>query len=272
MTDRPIVVLGATGSTGRRVTGLLREAGHPVRAASRRGEVRFDWNDASTWDTAVDGAWGMYLMAPHELPIAPELVARAVDRGVRRIVLLSSRNIEAMGDDRLMAAERMVRGSGVEWTIVRPDWFNQNFDEGFFRPEIMAGQVVMPVGDVRQGFVDADDIAAVAAAALTGEGHAGRSYEVMGPRVLSFAEAVEIIGRESGRKVRFLGLAEDYRAAQAARGADRDVTEAEIAAFTALRDLGNVEPNGVVERVTGRPAKDFEVYAAEAAARGAWRD
>ncbi|GAA1998154.1 NAD(P)H-binding protein [Nocardiopsis rhodophaea] len=266
------MVLGATGSTGRRVTALLREAGNPVRAASRRGEVRFDWTDPGTWETALDDAWGMYLMAPDGLPIDPAFVARAVERGVERIVLLSSRNIEALGDERLMAAERTVRNSGVEWTIVRADWFNQNFDEGFFRPDIMAGRVVMPVGDVRQGFVDADDIAAVAVAALTEEGHAGRSYEVMGPRALTFAEAVETIARASGREVRFLGTDEDYAAARAAAGADPAVTAAEIAALRALRGLGDVEPNWVVERVTGRPAKDIEAYAAEAAARGAWRD
>lgn len=129
-------------------------------------------------------------MAPHELPVDPAFVRYAVEQGVRHIVLLSSRSIEAMGDERLLAAERTVRESGADWTIVRADWFNQNFDEGFFRPAVLAGELALPLAELRQGFVDADDIAAVAAAALTEDGHAGQRHELTGPRALSFAEAL----------------------------------------------------------------------------------
>jgi uncharacterized protein YbjT (DUF2867 family) len=156
-----------------------------VRAASRQGEVRFDWTDPETWEPAVAGVAGMYLMALPGQPVEPAFVRLAVDEGVRRIVLLSSRGIEVMGDERLIAAERTVRASGAEWAIVRPDWFNQDFDEGFFQPAVLAGQLALPLGDHRDAFVDADDIATVAATALTGDGHAGRSYEVMGPRALA---------------------------------------------------------------------------------------
>lgn len=271
MAKNEILVLGATGSTGRRLTGLLRAAGAAVRAASRKGEVRFDWSDSGTWAPAVSGASRMYLMAPHELPVDPSFVRLAVEQGIQRIVLLSSRAIETMGDERLMAAERIVRESGAEWTIVRPDWFNQNFDEGVFREAVMAGELAIPLGHLRQPFVDADDIAAVAAAALTEDGHAGRSYEVTGPRALSFPEALEIIRRASGREVRFRGEAEDYLATMGALGLPREQTLGEIKAFTALRDAGDGKPTDVVRRILGREPKDFEVYAAEAAARGAWR-
>ncbi|WP_224241043.1 NmrA family NAD(P)-binding protein [Hyalangium gracile] len=266
-----ILVLGATGTTGRRLTGLLRAAGVKVRAASRKGEVRFDWSEPGTWKPAVAGAGRMYLMMPHELPLDPSFVRCAVEQGIKHIVLLSSRAIEPMGDERLMGAERMVRESGVDWTIVRPDWFNQNFDEGVFRDAVMAGEVAVPLGNLRQTFVDADDIAAVAAAVLTGDGHAGQSYEVTGPRALSFAEAVEIISRASGRAVRFLGRAEDYLAAMGALGLPREQTLNEVKAFTALREQGDGKPTDVVRRLTGREPKSFETYAAEAAARGAWR-
>ena len=185
MNEQPVLVLGATGTTGRRVVARLRDAGVAVRAASRQGEVRFDWSDPGSWEPAVAGTARMYLMAPHELPVDPSFVRLAVEQGVRHIVLLSSRGIEAMGDERLLAAERTVRESGADWTIVRPDWFNQNFDEGFFRPAVLAGELALPLGDLPQAFVDADDIAAVAAAALTEDGHAGQRYELTGPRALS---------------------------------------------------------------------------------------
>jgi uncharacterized protein YbjT (DUF2867 family) len=266
----PVLVLGATGTTGRRVTERLRATGVEVRAASRHGEQRFDWSDASTWEPAVAGVARMYLMAPHELPVDPAFVGSAVDHGVRHIVLLSSGGIEAMGDERLMAAERTVRESGAEWTIVRPDWFNQNFDEGFFQPAVVAGELALPRGDHRQAFVDADDIAAVAAAALTEDGHGGRSYEIKGPQALSFPEALGIIGRACGRSIRYRGSAEDYRAAQSGFGFPDEQIEQEIASFAALREQGDAEPNDVVRQVTGREPRDFETYAAEAAASGAW--
>jgi uncharacterized protein YbjT (DUF2867 family) len=271
MVDHVILVLGATGTTGRRVARQLREAGLPVRAASRQGETSFDWSDPGTWELAVAGATAMYLMAPQELPVDPSFVTLAVDQGVRRIVLLSSRGIEVMGDERLLAAERTVRECGADWTIVRPDWFNQNFDEGFLRPAVLAGEVALPVGQIRQVFVDADDIAAVAVAALTEPGHAGHSYEVTGPRAMTFGEAVDVVGRAAGRPVRFLGTDEDYLAAQSAFGFPPEQTRQEIEAFAALRAVGDSQPTDVVRRVAGREPKPFETFAAEAAGRGAWR-
>ncbi|TDE09099.1 NAD(P)H-binding protein [Jiangella asiatica] len=271
MTESPVLVLGATGSTGRRVAGLLRARGVPVRAAARTGEVRFDWTEPRTWEPAVGGADRMYLMAPHELPVDPAFVTVAVGAGVRRIVLLSSRGIEAMGDQRLLDAERTVRDSGAEWTIVRADWFDQNFDEGFFRPAVMAGELAIPLDDHRQGFVDADDIAAVAVTALTEDGHAGRGYEVTGPEALSFGAATDLVGQAAGRSVQYRGSAEEYLVAQAALGVPRAEAEQAVAAFAALRAQGDPELSDAVRQVTGRAPKRFATYAAEAAARGAWR-
>jgi uncharacterized protein YbjT (DUF2867 family) len=265
-----ILVLGATGTVGRRLTRHLHAADAEVRGASRQGEVRFDWTDPETWEPAVAGVARMWLMAPHEQPVDPRFVRLAVDRGVLRIVLLSSGGIEVMGDERLIAAERTVRESGAEWTIVRPNWFNQNFDEGFFQPAVLAGELALPLGDYRTAFVDADDIAAVAAAALTTDGHAGRSFEVTGPRAVSFPQALEIIGRAAGRSIRYHGTAEAYREAQAAFGFPAEQTEQEIAAFAALRDAGDAQPSELVRELTGHEPTDFEDYAKEAAARGAW--
>jgi uncharacterized protein YbjT (DUF2867 family) len=120
--------------------------------------------------------------------------------------------------------------------------------------------------------VDATDIAAVAAASLTGDGHAERTYELTGPRSLSFAEALEVIGRASGRSVRFRGTDEEYLAAQTALGVPEEQTRQEIEAFAALRALGDGQLTGVVRQVTGREPVDFETFNATAAARGAWRD
>ena len=271
MAEDATLVLGATGTTGRRVAARLRAGGRHVRAASRHGEVPFDWTDSSTWEPAIGTASRMWLMAPEGTPVDPGFVDCAVQRGVRRIVLLSSGAIEAMGDERLLSAERTVRESGAEWTILRPDWFNQNFDEGFCLPGVLAGEVVLPLGGMRQVFVDADDIAAVAAAALSEDGHGGRTYALTGPHALSFAEALGVISAVSGRSVRFLGGADEFAAAQDAAGTPREVTDGMLAAFAALRGLGDSEPNDTVRQVTGRAPGSFADFAAAAAARGVWR-
>ncbi|MGW4110739.1 NAD(P)H-binding protein [Actinosynnema sp. NPDC004786] len=263
MADAPILVLGATGSTGRRVAARLADLGHAVRRASRRGDVRFDWTDPGTWPAALTGVERVYLMAPHELPIDPAFVGEAVARGVRRFVLLSSRGVVEMRDERLLAAERLVRGSGVGWTVLRPDWFNQNFDEGFFRPSVLAGELVVPLGEKAQTFVDADDIAAVAVAALTGDGYEGRVYEVTGPEALSFRQALAVIGEVTGRRVEYRGTADDYRAVVPAETAER-----QIRAWDAL---GDGEPTDVVARVAGREPTRFRDYVTRAWDAGAWR-
>lgn len=270
MADDTTLVLGATGTVGRRVADGLRAEGVPVRAASRSGAVPFDWAVRDTWEGAIGPASRMWLMAPEDTAVDPEFVECAVRRGVRRIVLLSSRGIEAMGDERLLAAERTVRASGAEWTIVRPDWFDQNFDEGFCLPQVLAGEIVLPLGGMRQVFVDAEDIAASAVAVLTGGGHEGRSYELTGPEALSFGDAAAVIGEACGRTVRYRGGDEEFTAVLEAAGTPREVTDGMLSAFAALRAQGDSQPNGTVAELTGREPKSFARYAAEAAARGVW--
>ncbi|WP_150239753.1 SDR family oxidoreductase [Nocardiopsis quinghaiensis] len=270
MSEQSVLVLGATGTTGRRVAALLNRRGHPVRAASRRGRVPFDWSDPATWEGALDGAGAVYLMAPDGVPVDPAFVRLAVEQGVRRLVLLSSRAVEEMGDERLLAAERTVLESGADWTVLRCDWFDQNFDEGFFNESVRAGRITLPLGGARQAFVDAGDIAAVAAEALTGQGHAGRVYEVTGPRALSFGEAAELIGRAAGYPVAYRGEPEDFVREQVAAGLSEEEARGAASAFAALTELGDGVPSGDVRSVTGREPKDFADYVVDAAP--AWRD
>lgn len=270
MDTAPILVLGATGSTGRRVTAHLRAQGAPVRGASRHSATRFDWNDRSTWEPALRGANRMFLMAPDGIPVHPDLVGLAADLGVERIVLLSSRAIEVIGDQRLIAAEDTVKKSGAAWTILRIDWFDQNFDEGPFRDAVRAGELAVPLGDCRQGFVDLDDVGAAAARTLTEDGHTGRTYELTGPQALSFGEACAVIQDVTGRPMRFHGGEDAYRAAQTSFGRSEESVERDITAYAALRSLGDTEPLDTVPRLTGRRARTFREYVTEAASGNDW--
>jgi uncharacterized protein YbjT (DUF2867 family) len=210
-------------------------------------------------------------MAPDGVALDPGFLEVAVARGVGRLVLLSSRAIEEMADGRLLEAEAAVRSAGTEWTIVRADWLDQNFDEGFLRDAVLAGEVAVPVGDTRQTFVDAEDVAAVVACALVEDGHHGRTYEVGGPEALSFAEALAAVSRVSGRTVRHLGTDDAYLRVMTGLGLPREQVLREIAAFGALRARGDSRVDDTVERITGALARPLRRWAEEAAARGAWR-
>ncbi len=113
-------------------------------------------------------------------------------------MLLSGR-----GEEEAQRCERIVLDTNPAWTIVRASWFNQNFSEGFFVDPLRDGVLALPAGDVGEPFIDAEDIADVAVAALTEAGHEGQIYEVTGPRLMTFAEAVDEIARAAGRELRY---------------------------------------------------------------------
>ena len=267
------LVISGTGKTGRRIVQRLRERGLPVRSASRAGATPFDWEDPATWGPVLRGASSAYVSFFPDLavPGAPEAIAalsrQALGLGVRRLVLLSGR-----GEVEAQRAEQALQASGADWTVVRCSWFDQNFSEGYLLHPVLAGEVALPVGDVPEPFVDVDDVADVAVAALTEDGHAGQVYELTGPRSLTFGEAVEEIGRATGRNLRFTPVAiDDYEAGLAAHGVPADVAGLLRYLFTEVLDGRNATPADGVQRALGRQPRDFTVYARDAAAAGAWR-
>src|ERR1700712_3948146 len=204
MTTKPVLVLGSTGKTGRRIVERLAARNVPVRHGSRAATRPFDWVDYSTWAPALEGVEAVYICFYPDLSVAGATDAiqsftdLAVSSGVRRLVLLSGR-----GEPEAQRCEDIVRRSGVDWTLLRASWFAQNFSEAHFLEPLLDGELALPVADIGEPFVDADDIADVAVAALTQNGHGGQLYELTGPRLVTFAEAVAQIARACGRSIRF---------------------------------------------------------------------
>lgn len=271
---RPVLVLGGTGKTGRRVAARLRTAGVPVRAVSRSTPVRFDWADPATWPAALADVSAVYVVGPEEPAPLHEVLERAVEAGAQRLVALSGRGLDDWGADfgaGMAALEKAVQEAGAEWTIMRPNNFAQNFDEDLFHGPLMSGELALPIGDTPEPFIDAEDIAETAAVLLTEDGHHGRIYEMSGPRALTFAEAVATIAEASGRRMRFRDVTpEEYTTAQLARGAGKEETEAVAAMFAIMRRGVLAEPAPGVRQVLGREPADFTSYAVRAAAAGAW--
>jgi uncharacterized protein YbjT (DUF2867 family) len=266
-----ILVIGSTGKTGQRVVDRLEARGIGVRHGSRRAVVPFDWDDPQTWSPAlagVDKAYVTYypdLAVPGSVDAIGKLADLAKDAGVRRLVLLSGRN-----EAEAQRAEDVVRACGLEWTIVRCSFFSQNFNEGAWLEEVLAGSVSLPVGDVREPFVDADDIADVVVAALTDDRHVGQLYELTGPRLLGFGEAVAEVAAAAGRDIGFVSVSiDDYVAMLKEYGLPDDFIWLLNHLFTEV--LGSKAQLGDgVQRALGRQPRDFADYARDAAATGVW--
>ncbi|MFD3652495.1 NAD(P)H-binding protein [Streptomyces sp. NPDC058620] len=281
MTNESVVVIGGTGKTGRRVVARLRAQGVETRAASRSGETPFDWADRASWRPALAGATAAYIVPLDASPSpVPALVEEAVASGVRRLVLLSARGVDVPGyfgasydgNGPHMEAEAAVRAADVAWTILRPGWFAQNFSEGVFLDDVNAGELALPTGDGAAAFVDAEDIAEVAVAALTEDGHAGEVYELSGPRALGIGEALAEIEKATGIRSTYVPAGEEeFLAGLVAQG----MPEAEAGLWTdALKPIRTHREAAVadgVRRALGREPRDFTDFVRDAAAGGAWQ-
>jgi len=267
------LVLGGTGKTGRRVAERLKARGIPIRIASRSGTPVFDWNDQSTWEVALDGVTAVYITYAPDLAIpgAREaihgFVEKAVKQGVQRLVLLSGR-----GEKEAQLCERVVQDAGVEWTVVRASWFNQNFSEGEFLGMVLEGAITLPAADIPEPFVDVDDIADVAVAALTEDGHNGEIYEVTGPRMLTFTEVAKEISHAAGREVQFVQIPKEaFAGAIVESGAPEEIAWLLNYLFDTVLDGRNAHVCDGVQRALGREPTDFAQYAHRIAASGVWK-
>ncbi len=271
-THETTLVLGGTGKTGRRVVGRLGDRGLPVRVGSRSGEPAFDWEDRSTWTPVLEGVGAVYLTYYPDLALPGAVEATrsfaglAVGSGVSRLVLLSGR-----GEPEAERAERAVRDTGAELTILRSTWFMQNFSEDYMLEHVLSGEIRLPGGDVPTPFLDADDIADVAVAALTDDRHVGQLYELTGPRSLTLAQVADEIAEAARRPVRYVPISLEQHAAEAAEhGVPREVIELLTYLFSEVMDGRNAETTDGVRRALRREPRDFADYARSAAASGVW--
>ena len=266
----PILVIGATGNTGSVLTHLLRDAGATPRPVSRTpapGGVRFDWTDPATHAGALDGVERLYLIAPLGVtdpePLVRPFLERGMRGGLRRVVLLSSSAL-AEGDPGMGILHRLVREIVPEWVVLRPSWFMQNFlgDHPVARG-LRAGRVATVTGSGRVAFVDAADVAAVAARALLDEPAHNTDHIITGPQPLSYAEVCALASALTGAKIRHVDVdvaqaAEDLRAA----GFPADFAALHAALDEAIRHGAEDRVTDTVPRITGRPARPMRDFLA----------
>jgi uncharacterized protein YbjT (DUF2867 family) len=275
-TQQPTLVLGGTGKTGRRVVQRLQAAGRPVRVGTPSATPPFDWDDQSTWAPALEGVGSVYVTYYPDVAIPGAAAAigafaeLAVATGVRRLVLLSGR-----GEQGARRSEQALQQSGADWTIVRSAFMAQNFNESFFLEPVRAGEVAFLADPgLAEPFIDADDIADVAVAALSGDGHVGQLYEVTGPRLLGWAQAVAEIAAAAGRPIRYVPVSlEEYAALLVENQVPADDVKMLTGVFSEIAgvlDGRNAYLSDGVQRALGRQPHDFADYARASAATGVW--
>ena len=268
-----ILVIGGTGKTGRRVVEGLTQLGHNVRVGTRGGSPAFEWNDPSTYAQALKGMDRAYIVYYPDLavPGAREaimtLTETALKEGLEKVVLLSGK-----GETEAEACEQIVANSGLNYTLVRASWFNQNFSEGAFLDFVLAGHVALPMPEAEIPFVDADDIADVVTKVLVDDAYNGETITVTGPRKMTFKEVVETMATGIGREIQYQPITiEAFKEGMKAAG----LPESYVWLFGYLfkEVLGNPENQNVsndVERVLGRKATDFRQYVENTVATGIW--
>lgn len=269
--NKPILIIGATGKTGSRVASRLTAREISIKAASPNGPTHFDWNDDSTWQSALEEVSAAYvtyypdLSFPGAAGSVEDFAHLAVASGVKRLILLSGRN-----ETEAQLAEQKVSESGADYTLVRCAFFNQNFSE-MFAEDVQQGVLAMPVGETTEPFLDAEDIADVVTAAFTDDRHIGELYELTGPRLLTMAEAAAAIAVATGRPLRYIPVSvSEYAEHLVASGLPAEVATPVSEMFAEVLDGRNSYLTDGVERALGRKPHDFTDWARETAATGVW--
>lgn len=268
----PVLVLGATGKTGRRIVDRLEKRGVSVRRGSRSAFPAFDWAKPEKWWKCLEGVRAVYISYTPDLamPGAKEAIQALCEMaefaGVERIVLLSGR-----GEEEAQACEQLVQKFDMEWTIIRASWFSQNFTEGAFAQMVLTGEIALPAGTVREPFIDIDDIAEIAEVSLLDEGHANQLYEVTGPELMTFSDIADELSLATGRKITFSNIGHmDFIRSVAGSRAPKDVIWMLDYLFSTVLDGRNESVTDGVFRALGRPPRSFRDFARNTVLRGAW--
>ncbi|MEQ3553921.1 NAD-dependent epimerase/dehydratase family protein [Pseudonocardia nematodicida] len=259
-----VLVVGGTGTVGSRVVAALRERGTPVRVGARRDRgdpdhVRFDWSDPATFDAALDGADRAFLVAPVGDPEPSALVRPLLERaGLERAALLGSSSVEESADG-FGALYGLLRAHVRVPTVLRPSWFLQNFTGDHLVADGIRdrGEIVSATGRGRVGFVDAGDIAAVAAHVLLDDVERPGELVLTGPEALSYDDAAELLTAAGRPTVHRSVPPAEFAALVAASGIDPAFAEFLAGLDTAIADGAEDRVTDTVELVTGRRPRGF---------------
>lgn len=266
-----VLVLAANGTVGNKVVRALVEKGEAVKAATRKATpvdgaevVAFDFQDASTFGPALDGADRLFVLAPsgHLDPVGllSPIITAAAARGLK-IVLMSVIGVDADDNIPYRQVELLLERTGARFVILRPNWFSDNF-QTYWIEGIRHGAITVPAAEGKTSFIDARDIAECAAAALTSDAFNGRAYNLTGPEALGYDEAAAILSRVTGRPIAYAPVDDEtFVSILTGAGVPLDYARFLASIFHPVRQGWVAKPTGDVKTLTGHEPRSVEVYA-----------
>jgi uncharacterized protein YbjT (DUF2867 family) len=265
-----VLLLGANGTVASEVARLLEARGHTVRRGTSReagpGQVHLDLVRGTGFDAALAGVDSAFAFSPpgftnQDALLIPfwEAAARA---GVPKVVMMSAMGADASDEAPMRKAEVALERSGLRWNVIRPNWFMQNFHTFWLHGITTQNAIQLPVGDAKTSFIDARDIAAVAAVLLTSSTHENQAFDLTGGESLTHAEVATLLSAALGRDIRFEDITpEAMRPGLLAAGLPADYTEflLMILSFLKMGYAERITPH--VQAITGEAPRTFAQYA-----------
>ena len=272
---KEILVLGATGKTGRKVVEDLEQRGYTVRKGSRSENPSFDWHNPENWPELLQGIHSIYVTYQPDLavPGASDAIRHLMDvaskKNVKKVVILSGK-----GEVEAQKCEQIVANSGLDYTLVRASWFMQNFSESFLLDPIIAGEIALPQANAKVPYVHTSDIAEVVVQSLVDDSHNGKTYELTGPQAMTFSEVIAKIATATGRDLQFIPISlEEYAQGMKAAGIPDDY--AWLINYLFREVLGSKGSDLIstdIEKVLGKDPRSFEQYIEETLMQGVWQN
>ncbi len=271
-----ILIIGATGTVGAPLLNLLADTPHTIRAATRDASrvtqpgvtpVVIDLTQPETFDAALEGVQRLFLMSPPGFSDPYTLLAPLVQRaantpGLERIVNMTAQNVQH-SDNPQRRLELLVEETGLDFIHLRPSWFSQNFHTFWGQGIRVAKTLAVPGGDGKVGFIDARDIAACAASALTRDDVKLRqAYELTGPAILTHGQAADVLSEAVGHTIQYQDISEDqFRTQLAAGGLPDDYINHLVFLFSTVRAGHSAHTTQDVFTLTGNQPRDLARYA-----------
>lgn len=273
--NKEILVLGATGKTGRKVVKDLEQIGYPVRKGSRSENLSFDWHNPENWPEILQGIHSMYVTYQPDLAVPGasdairHLMDLAIKKNVKKVVILSGK-----GEVEAQKCEQIVVDSGLDYTLVRASWFMQNFSESFLLDPIIAGEIALPQATAKVPYVHTSDIAEVVVQSLIDDSHNGKTYELTGPQAMTFSEVIAKIASATSRDLQFIPISlQEYAQGMKAAGIPDDY--AWLINYLFREVLGSKGSDLIstdIEKVLGKDPRSFDQYIEETLMQGVWQN
>lgn len=273
------LIIGASGTVGSELARILAAQGHAVRRASSRAptapdQVQLDLlHPQAHLATTFEGVDRLFLLAPpghvnQNVLLAP-LIELAKALGLEKVVLMSAMGADADDAAPLRRAELHLAESGLAWNVIRPNWFMQNFNTFWLEGIREHGRIFLPVGRAKGSFIDARDIAAVAARLLHSHDLDNQAFDLTGATALDHHEVAAILSRVAGRTITFEDITpEAMRAALVEAHMPSDYADLLVLILGFFKAGYSERTTDAVQRITGRAPRTFEAYAEDY--RAAW--